>query len=297
MTIRIATRGSELARWQAEHVGALLLATTGVDTELVPVSTTGDQRTDVSIAELSGVGVFVKEVQTAVLDGRADLAVHSAKDLPSSFAAPGLVLAAVPERGEARDALVGGALADLAEGATIATGSARREAQLGHLRPDLRFVALRGNIATRVAAAERDDVDAVPVALVALERLGLGPRAAEVLEVERCVPQVGQGALAIECRADDLDTRRALAAVESAPARRTVDAERSFLATLGGGCDLPVGAHAVIGDHDRLELVGMLAARDGSTVLVDRIDGDDPAIGARLAERLLAQGGRRLLDG
>ncbi|MEM9607661.1 MAG: hydroxymethylbilane synthase [Actinomycetota bacterium] len=297
MPLRVATRGSELARWQAEHVGSVLRATTGLDVELVLVSTTGDQRPDVPIGELSGTGVFVKEVQNAVLDGRADLAVHSAKDLPSSFDAPGLVLASVPERGEARDALVGSSLGGLAEGATIATGSARRQAQIANLRPDLRFVGLRGNIATRVAAVERDDVDAVPVALVALERLGLTAQVAEVLEVEWCIPQVGQGALAVECRHDDGATLEALAAIESESARRAVDTERAFLATLGGGCDLPVGAHAVVAEGGGLELVGMLAARDGSRVLVDRVEGDDPAVGAQLAEQLLAEGGRRLLDG
>ncbi|MEM9034204.1 MAG: hydroxymethylbilane synthase [Actinomycetota bacterium] len=297
MPLRVATRGSELARWQAEHVGSVLRATTGLDVELVLVSTTGDQRPDVPIGELSGTGVFVKEVQNAVLDGRADLAVHSAKDLPSSFDAPGLVLASVPERGEARDALVGRSLGGLAEGATIATGSARRQAQIANLRPDLRFVGLRGNIATRVAAVERDDVDAVPVALVALERLGLTAQVAEVLEIEWCIPQVGQGALAVECRHDDGATLEALAAIESESARRAVDTERAFLATLGGGCDLPVGAHAVVAEGGGLELVGMLAARDGSRVLVDRVEGDDPAVGAQLAEQLLAEGGRRLLDG
>lgn len=295
--LRIATRGSELARWQADRVGQLLRDATGSEVELVVVSTTGDQRLDVPIADLSGTGVFVKEVQAAVQDGRADLAVHSAKDLPSSFDAPGLVLASVPSRDDARDALVGAPLDSLPSGATIATGSARRQAQLGHLRPDLRFVGLRGNIATRVAAVDRPEVDAVPVALVALSRLGLDDRVAEILDFERCVPQVGQGALAVECRVDDHTTIEALAVVQDDVARRAVDAERSFLATLGGGCDLPVGAHATVDTAGRISVLGMLGAHDGSTVLVDRVEGDEPKVGAELARALLGAGGDALLAG
>lgn len=295
MTLRIATRGSDLARWQAERVGRLLAERAGVDHELVIVSTTGDQRLDVPIGELSGTGIFVKEVQAAVADGRADLAVHSAKDLPSSFHAPGLTLASVPERGDPRDALVGAKLADLPEGATIATGSARRQAQLAHLRPDLRFVGLRGNLATRVDCVRDAAIDAVPVALVAMRRLGIDQHVAEVLDTEVCVPQVGQGALAVECRADDPATIERLAAIEDTSARRLVDAERSFLATLGGGCDLPVGACAEPGGDGAIGLLGVLAARDGSQVLRDRISGDDASIGAVLAERLLDAGGRELL--
>jgi hydroxymethylbilane synthase len=186
VALRIATRGSELALWQARHVATLL----GGDAELVVVETTGDQRLDQPIWELGGKGVFVKEVQRAVLDGRADLAVHSAKDLPSETP-EGLVLGAVPERGDARDALVGARLAQLPQGATVATGSRRRQVQLAGLRPDLAFVGLRGNMATRLAKAS--EVDAVVVAAVALERLGLAHHLSETFEVDVLVPQVGQG--------------------------------------------------------------------------------------------------------
>ncbi|MEO1062687.1 MAG: hydroxymethylbilane synthase [Actinomycetota bacterium] len=295
MPLRIATRGSELARWQAEHVGKLLAGRAGVGHELVIVSTTGDQRLDVPIGELSGTGIFVKEVQAAVLDGRADLAVHSAKDLPSSFDTPGLTLASVPERGDPRDALVGSTLDRLPEGATVATGSARRQAQLAHLRPDLRFVGLRGNLATRVDCVRQDGIDVVPVALVAMRRLGMEQHVAEVLDPERCVPQVGQGALAVECRTDDPATLEQLAAIEDVEARRLVDAERSYLATLGGGCDLPVGAVASAAPDGGIRLLGVLAAPDGSRVLRDEVVGDDPSIGAMLAHRLLDDGGRELL--
>jgi len=235
--LRIATRGSRLARWQAERVAGRL----GGDTELVIVSTTGDQRTDVPIWTIGGTGVFVKEVQQAVLDGRADLAVHSAKDLPSETAA-GLVLAAIPERADPRDALVGSRLDDIPAGGRIGTGSVRRQAQLAALRPDLRFESLRGNIETRVAKAA--DLDAVVVALAALERLGLADRATEVLEATRMLPQVAQGALAVECRADDAATAARLALLDDPAARPAVEAERAFLRRLGGGCDLPCGALA-----------------------------------------------------
>jgi len=199
--LRAATRGSPLARWQAEHVAARLRALDpGLEVELVLVETQGDQRLDVPIWELGGKGVFAKEVQTAVLDGRADLAVHSAKDLPSG-SVPGLVLGAVPERGDPRDALVGSTLAALPSGAEVATGSLRRQAQLAAVRPDLRFVGLRGNMATRLAKAA--DHDAVVVAATALDRLGLADRIAERLAPEVVLPQVGQGALAVECREGD----------------------------------------------------------------------------------------------
>jgi len=239
--LRVATRGSALARWQAEHVAGLL-AHLGHEAELVLVETTGDVRTDVPLHAIGGQGVFVKEVQQAVLDGRADLAVHSAKDLPSSLTAAGLVLACVPERGDPRDALVGRSLAGLGPGVTVATGSVRRQAQLGERVPGIAFVDLRGNIQTRLA--KLPEGGALVMAAVALERLGLADAVAEALEPDVMVPQVAQGALAIECRDADHDLRDVLAGLEDRPARAAVDAERAFLATFGAGCDLPVGAHA-----------------------------------------------------
>jgi hydroxymethylbilane synthase len=262
--------------------------------ELVVVETTGDVRADVPLHAIGGQGVFVKEVQQAVLDGRADVAVHSAKDLPSSWITEGLVLACVPERADARDALAGCTLAALAEGATVATGSVRRRTQLAHLRPDLRFVGLRGNIPTRLRRADDADVDAVMVAVAGATWVGMADRLAEVFEVSLMVPQVGQGALAIECRSDDPDTLAALRGIEHGPSRRRVDAERAFLARLGGGCELPVGAHATIDAQDRLHVVGLIASADGRVVMRAEIDGDDAAAGARLAERLLAEGGHLL---
>jgi hydroxymethylbilane synthase len=251
---------------------------------LVVVETEGDRRADVPIAELGGKGVFAKEVQTAVLDGRADLAVHSAKDLPS-VTVEGLVLAAVPERGETRDALVGSTLAGLPDGATVATGSQRRRVQLAERRPDLRFAELRGNMRTRLAKAE--DFDAIVVAAVAFQRLGLDVHIAEVLDAEAMVPQVGQGALAVECRADDGPTSAALAAIEHGPSRRRVDAERAFLAELGGDCDLPAGAHAtIVGGSGALHLVALLADPAGR-VHRHTSDGDEPVVLGTEAARVL----------
>ncbi len=283
--LRIATRGSALARWQATCVAdQLRRAHPDLDVELVVLTTHADQRLDIPIAELGGKGVFVKEIQAALLDGRADVAVHSAKDLPS-MTVDGLVLAAIPERGEVRDALVGAALADLREGACVGTGSQRRRVQLAHLRPDLRFSELRGNMATRLARAV--DFDAIVVAAVALQRLGLGAQITEVLDERTLLPQVGQGALAVECRAGDGTTAALLAPLDHAPSRRRVEAERGFLATLGGDCNLPAGACAVIEPDGRLRLDALLASPDGSVVLRHRAI-QPIAEGATTAEEFVA---------
>ncbi len=295
-TLRVATRGSEQARAQAGHVAERLAAATGRPVELVLIETSGDRVRDRPIWEIGGQGVFTKEVQHAVLEGRADVAVHSAKDLPSSWTTEGLVLACVPERADPRDALAGVALADLADGATIATGSTRRRTQLAHRRPDLRFVGLRGNIPTRIARASDADVDAVVVAVAGATWVGLADHLADVFEVSTMVPQVGQGALAIECRVGDDATIEAVRAIEHGPSRRRVDAERAFLAHLGGGCELPVGAHATVRADGGLHVVGLVASADGREIVQGEVVGDEPAIGARLAARLLEEGGR-LLDG
>ena len=291
MRIRAATRGSALALWQTRHV-ASLLAPSGIEIEEVVVSTSGDRRQDIPIHEMGGKGVFVKEVQAAVLDGRADIAVHSMKDLPSGTP-DGLVLGAVPARADARDVLIGARLAELAEGAVVASGSVRRRAQLAALRPDLRFEELRGNIATRLDKAA--SFDAIVMAAAALDRLGEAPEVVDRLPVETMLPQVGQGALAIECRVDDEVTRTALAGIEDAEARILTDAERAFLAELGGDCDLPAGAHA-IREGGEIRLRSLLAAPDGSTVLHDDRAGADPEpLGRGAARALLDNGGLALL--
>ena len=291
--MRIATRASTLARWQAERVGAWL----GDDVELVFVSTTGDRDQTSELHAIGGQGVFTKEVQQAVLDGRADLAVHSAKDLPSTTP-EGLVLAVVPERADPRDALVGRPFADLEPGAAIGTGSVRRRAQLAAARPDLTFGPLRGNIETRLRKRTELGYDAVVVAVAALERLGLAHEIADVLDPELLMPQVAQGALAVECRAGDERTLARLHAIDSPVAHRCVDAERAFLAELGGGCELPCGALARAGTDGQLVLEAVLASLDGHVVLRTRVAGDDPAdVGTTAARDLLdGKGGRALTE-
>jgi hydroxymethylbilane synthase len=300
LALRLATRGSALARWQAEEVARLLrIARPEFAVELIIVETTGDSRQDIPISDLGGQGMFVKEVQAAVLARRADIAVHSAKDLPS-VTAPGLVLAAIPPRADPRDALVGSSLAGLPPGALVATGSARRRAQLAWLRPDLTFVGLRGNMATRLERVPARG--AIVVAAAALDRLGWSARAAEVLDVSVMLPQVGQGAIGVECRADDDRALTALAAIDNREARLAVETERAFLARLGGGCTLPVGAYAqVVPSGAGLAVEGLLASTDGRVVL--RASREAAAsvasgrvAGAAVAEDLLRAGGSGLIN-
>ena len=292
--IRVATRGSALARWQAERVGALLAE----PVEYVVISTTGDRDQRADLHAIGGTGVFTKEVQQAVLDGRADVAVHSAKDLPSETP-PGLVLAAVPERGDPRDALVGSTLDALPTGARVGTGSVRRRAQLASARPDLVFAPLRGNIETRLRKRTDEGHHAVVVAVAALERLGLMDQVSEVLATAVLLPQASQGALGVECRADDADTAQRLAAIDDPVAHREVRAERAYLAELGGGCSLPCGALARLDpDTDELVLDALLASLDGNIVLRTRVIGSDAVeVGVEAARDLLdGKGGRDLLD-
>ena len=296
--LRLATRGSPLALWQATRVAGLLEAS-GTASTLVVVDTAGDRRADVPIDQLGGQGIFVKEVQAAVVRGEADAAVHSAKDLPSSAAlsVPDLVLAAVPERADARDVLVGGGLGSLPTGSVVATGSARRRVQLANLRPDLTFTGLRGNLATRLARAGVGEVSAVVVAKAAIDRLGWSApdgMALEVLDPEVMLPQVGQGALAVECRADDAVARAALAAVDDDRVRSPVAAERAFLAELGAGCTLPVGAYACWSGPGsaELRLTGMMASGDGVVVVRHAEVGLDPGdLGRGVARYLLDEAG------
>jgi hydroxymethylbilane synthase len=300
--LRVATRGSVLARWQAERVIARLagghpklgISGSPIEAELVIITTSGDASADTPIHAMGGTGVFVKEVQQAVLDGRADIAVHSAKDLPASASPDGLLLAAVPERANPYDALVGSTLDALPAGALIGTGSVRRRAQLAALRPDLTFAELRGNIPTRLEKAA--GFDAIVVAAAALERLDLLDRAAEILSSDVMMPQVGQGSLAVECRVDDETTLERLAAIDHEEHHQELDAERAFLARLGGGCNLPCGALARSMDGD-ITFEGLIASPDGRIVLrAWRRGGDAEIISREVVEELLEQGGRELLD-
>ena len=298
MLLRLATRGSPLALWQARHVASLLESAhpgSGLQVELVTVTTAGDRAAQVPVWEMRGQGVFVGEVQAAVLDGRADAAVHSAKDL-QPVEAQGLVLAATPERADPRDALVGCRLSDLGPGSVVATGSQRRRAQLAALRPGLVFESLRGSIATRLGRVPPGG--AVVVAMAALERLGLSPLPMEVLATEVMLPQVAQGAIAVECRDGDGEVLGLVEAADHPPTRVAVEAERAFLASIGGGYDLPVGALAVLRAGERLYLEGLLAAPDGNVVVRCSGEGlvsDRVELGRQVAEAVLAGGGQELL--
>ncbi len=306
--LRLATRGSPLALWQARRVAALLTMA-GHATSLTVVETDGDRRLDVPLERLGGQGIFVKEVQAAVVRGDADAAVHSAKDLPAAaeMAAPGLTVAAFPERADPRDVLVGARLDTLPTGSVVATGSARRRAQLANLRSDLIFTGLRGNLATRLAAAGVGEVAAVVAAKAAIDRLEWTPpqgMETEVLDPVTMVPQVGQGALAVECRQDDPATRAALALIDDASVRSLVEAERAFLAELGGGCMLPVAAHARWAAESEdcrprsLVLAGLMASSDGQVVIRHHDTGDHAAnLGRTVARFLIDEAGGSDLGG
>jgi hydroxymethylbilane synthase len=297
-TVRLATRGSPLALAQARSVAALIAEAAGgaVATELVVVETAGDRRRDVPLHEVGGQGLFVKEVERAVLEGRADVAVHSAKDLPASSAV--LPIVAVPERADPRDVLVGRRLAELGPGAVVATGSVRRRAQLAWLRPGLTYRELRGNMATRLSAVPAGG--AVIAAMAALSRLGQEDRAAEVLSTAAMLPQVGQGALAVCARPGDDGTAELVGRIDHVPSRRALTAERAWLAAVGGGCELPVGAYATTAEDGGLRLEAVIASLDGHVLVREhaaREAGGDPGgLGAELAARMLDEcGGRALL--
>lgn len=302
--LRIATRGSELALVQARLVASLLAELpTPVATEILVVETLGDRRQDVPIHSVGGQGIFVKEVEAAVLEGRADLAVHSAKDLPATAAGEALEILAVPERGDPRDAMVGTSLDDLPPGARVATGSVRRRAQLAWLRPDLVFVELRGNMATRLSKVPTGG--ALVAAQAALVRLGRETEAAEVLSTVRMLPQVGQGAIAVCGRADDDEAKRLLAPMVHEDSATALEAERGYLRAVGGGCDLPVGAFAEVAEDGSLRLEAMIAGLDGHVLIRRSATAAAPAasardaaaLGADLASTILDEsGGRDLLE-
>jgi len=272
-------------------------ATPRIATELVVVETAGDLHRDRPIGAIGGQGAFVKEVEQALIDGRADLAVHSAKDLPSSCGSGELAIVAVPTRADPRDALVGRALADLDPGAHVATGAPRRRAQLAWVRPDLRFEELRGNLATRLGKVP--EAGAVVMAYAALERLGLTGLAAEVLPTSTMLPQVGQGALAVQCRVRDEVATEAARLIDDAASHRCLDAERAFLGELGGGCELPVGALAVVGPDGEVELEGLVASLDGLVLLRRAMSGPDSfQVGRALAAEIRDRcGGAEILSG
>lgn len=300
MLLRIATRQSPLALWQARHVKAALESqNAALRVELLPLVTSGDRRQDKAIAQAGGKGLFVKELEEALIEHRAEIAVHSMKDVPA-LRPKALVLAAFLPGEDPRDALVSNkfaALRGLPKGARVGTGSLRRQAQLRALRPDLVVTELRGNVGTRLARLDEGRFDAVVLACAGLLRLGEGARIRESLDLETMVPAIGQGVIGIECREDDHEARQIVALLSHAPTVARLTAERALNARLGGSCTVPVAGHAQI-DGERLTLNGLVASPDGAKLVKGRIEGALPeaaALGTKLADTLLSQGGREIL--
>jgi hydroxymethylbilane synthase len=299
--LRIATRQSRLALWQAEHVAARLRAAhADLEVVLVPMTTQGDRVLDRSLATVGGKGLFVKELETAMLEDRADIAVHSMKDVPSVLP-PGMCLSAMLERADARDAFVSNRYANFAslpQGARVGTSSLRRQCQLLAARPDLNIQPLRGNVETRLRKLDAGDFDAIVLAAAGLERLELARRITEKMDIDRSIPAVGQGIVGIECREDDRITFSLCAALKDADAESCAAAERAFAARLDGGCQSPIAAHATL-QGSELRLIGLVAATDGGRVIRDVITGpraEAATLGTRLAERVLAAGADVLLQ-
>jgi hydroxymethylbilane synthase len=301
--IRIATRSSNLALWQAHWVRDRLLAThPGLSVELVEMKTRGDRFLAAPLSEIGGKGWFVKELETALLDGSADIAVHSMKDVPVSFP-EGLVLAEICERADPTDALVVRAgveavtLAELPEGGHVGTASLRRSSQVRALRPDLRTSPVRGNVETRLSKLDGGEFDAIVLASAGLERLGLADRITSRLAPPDFLPAGGQGAVGIECRADDADVRAVLAPLGHGVTARCVRAEREVSLRLGGSCSVPLAAHAVLDDDGALELEALVTSLDGTEHVRASARGTDPeAVGAACAEALLARGAGPVLE-
>jgi len=300
--VKIGTRGSPLALWQANWVAAQLKRrrSSSLNVAIVVIKTRGDKIQDVPLARIGGKGLFVKEIEQALLDGRIDLAVHSMKDMPAEIPA-GLCIAAVPRRDVAHDVLIsrsGRPLEELPHGACIGTSSLRRGAQLRHLRRDLMIHPLRGNVGTRLKKLESGNVDAIILAAAGLRRMGFEKMATQQLPTAVMLPAAGQGALCIEARRSDADIAALLAPLEDPLTRRVVGSERAFLNRLGGSCQVPIAAFGRMENGSLLHLVGLVADIDGSLLIKDRLTGpavDGEALGVELAERLLMRGADKIL--
>jgi len=291
----IASRGSQLALWQARWVESQLKGL-GHDCCIRIIKTTGDKITDVPLAKVGTKGLFTKEIEEALLDEHADLAVHSLKDLPTELP-EGLVLAAIPEREDPRDAVLGKKLAELPAGAKVGTSSLRRAAQLRKLRPDLVIESVRGNLDTRIRKLDEGQYDAIVLAAAGLKRLGWADRIAEILDTDRMCSAVGQGALAIETRASGAGFE-ACKVLDHAATHAAVTAERGVLGALGGGCQVPIGAHATV-SGGQVKVLAVVASPDGSEVIRAEASGavaDAAAIGARLGAELLERGAAKILE-
>ena len=299
-TLRIATRKSPLALWQAEHVAAALRrAHPGLVVEIRGMTTRGDKILDAPLAKVGGKGLFVKELEQGMLDGTADIAVHSMKDVPVDFP-EGLHLPVILEREDPRDAFVSNrfdSLADLPEGARVGTSSLRRQCQILERRPDLRVEPLRGNVNTRLARLDAGDYDAIILAAAGLKRLGFASRIRRHIETDESLPAIGQGAIGIECRTDDARTGALIAPLHHPETALRILAERALNHRLHGGCQVPIAGHATL-DGDRLHLSGLVGDPDGSRTLRAQAGGQSmeaEAIGAAVADALLAQGADLIL--
>jgi len=299
-TIRIATRESKLALWQAEHVAAVIRKSyADVEVVLMPMTTTGDQILDRTLAQVGGKGLFIKELEVAIHEGRAEIAVHSMKDVPSVLP-EGMVINCVLQRADPRDAFVSkrfATFAALPPGAHVGTASLRRQSQLLAARPDLRISAVRGNVETRLRKLDEGQFDAIVLASAGLTRLNLAHRITEYLDTSICVPAVGQGVIGVECKANDYVTRAFCAVLNHADTEYCVNAERAFAAKLEGSCQSPIAGHAVL-MGDELQLTGLVAATDGSKVMRDHIiglRGESNELGIALAQRMLEAGAGELL--
>jgi hydroxymethylbilane synthase len=298
--LRIGTRGSALALWQARSIARALLEATSVEPEIVIIKTSGDKFQQTSFSQIGAKGVFIKELEDALLEGRIDLAVHSMKDVPTEMPA-GLTIAAIGKREDVRDALVsspGATLAALPQNARVGTSSLRRQSQLLYTRRDLRMLELRGNVDTRIEKLKRGDYDAIVLAKAGLDRLGLSGNISQVLPQDVSLPAAGQGAIGIETRKEDTETLRVVTRLEDAETRSAVTAERSALAGLGGGCQLPIGAWGRV-EHGRLFLDVVVLSPDGTQRMWQKDSGlpeEAEAIGRRVAQKLRDSGAAALLE-
>jgi hydroxymethylbilane synthase len=295
--LRIGTRGSILAKWQAESVRKQLFAATGMEAEIVIIKTSGDKMQQAPLTQIGGKGIFIKELEEALLEETIDLAVHSVKDVPTDIPSR-LMFPAVCRRDDVRDCLVGSTLANLRQGARVGTSSLRRQAQLRHLRPDLDLRDLRGNVDTRLRKVESGEYEAVMVAKAGLDRLGLSQRISEVLSPERCMPAVGQGAIAVECRLKDTEAADLLAPLDDAETRTAILAERALLAALHGGCQVPLGAWARV-ERSELLLDACVCSVDGSQYVKQRATSPPEQaaqLGEHMARLLIDAGAQSILE-
>ena len=295
--LRIGTRGSMLAKWQAESVRKQLFGATGMEAEIVIIKTSGDKMQQAPLTQIGGKGIFIKELEEALLEETIDLAVHSVKDVPTDTPSR-LMFPAVCKRDDVRDCLVGSTLGNLRQGARVGTSSLRRQAQLKHLRPDLDLRDLRGNVDTRLRKVESGEYEAVMVAKAGLDRLGLSKRISEVLAPEVFMPAVGQGAIAVECRLKDAEAGDLLAPLDDAETRTAIIAERALLAALQGGCQVPLGAWARV-ERGEFVLDACVTSVDGSQYVKQRATAppDQAAqLGQHMARILIEAGAQNILE-